>query len=139
VIDTAASVEWPYVRAGFITVMTLVVAALIGWGIDSALWEDKAFEKVSTCLEKEKGATLETPRDPIAQSAELGALRTVIETNGVTVSVASDEKSAARIVAAYHAVGGDLEGQLEQRGRLVYLWDRPASPTQRQTLFDCTY
>ncbi len=137
--EAAASVEWSYLRAGFIAVMTLVVAALIGWGVDSALWEDRGFEKVSKCLVNEKGARLETPRDPIAQSAELGALRTVVETNGVTVSVASDDKGAERIVTAYRAVAGDLEGRLEQRGRLVYLWDRPASPTQRQTLFDCTY
>jgi Flp pilus assembly pilin Flp len=139
VTDTATSVEWPYLRAGFIAVMILVVAALIGWGIDSAFWEDKAFEKVSTCLVNEKGATLETTHDPIALSAELGALRTVIETNGITVSVASDAKSAEKLVAAYHSVGGELEGRLERRGRMVYLWDRPASPTQRQTMFDCQY
>ena len=135
----AASSEWSYLRAALIAVSILVSAALIGWGIDSALWEDKAFEKVSTCLVKEKGATLETPRDPIAQSAELGALRTLVETNGVTIAVASDDESAERIVAAYRSVAGDLEGRLERRGRLVYLWDRPASPTQRQTMFDCTY
>ena len=87
----------------------------------------------------EKGLKLETPRDPIAQSAELGALRTVVETNGITVAVASGSKSAEKIIASYHAIAGELEGRLEQRGRLVYLWDRPASPTQRQTMFDCTY
>jgi hypothetical protein len=25
------------------------------------------------------------------------------------------------------------------RGRTVYLWERPPSPTQRQALFNCTY
>lgn len=119
--------------------LTIAAAALIGWGIDSVLWEDKAFDKVSRCLVVEKHLTLETPRDPIAQSAELGALRTVVETNGITVAVASDKTSAERIVASYHAIAGDLDGRLERRGRLVYLWDRPASPTQRQTMFDCTY
>jgi hypothetical protein len=29
--------------------------------------------------------------------------------------------------------------RLEVRGRTVYLWERPPSPTQRQALFNCTY
>jgi hypothetical protein len=139
VTEIAAATEWSYLRRGFIAVMVLVAAALIGWGIDSALWEDSGFDKLTRCLEVEKHLTLETPRDPIAQSAELGALRTVVETNGITVAVASDRKSAERIIASYRAIAGGLEGRLEQRGRLVYLWDRPASPTQRQTMYDCTY
>jgi len=131
--------EWAFLRAGLVAVALLIVAALIGWSVQTAVYEDQGFQNVVKCLANEKGATLDTPRDPIAQSAELGALRTVIETNGVTVSVASNANSAERIVAAYQTVAGDLTGRLEQRGRLVYLWDRPASPTQRQTLFDCTY
>jgi hypothetical protein len=78
-------------------------------------------------------------RDPIALTAELGALQTVIETNPVTISVADDEEEAARIVARYAAVAGDLGARLEQRGRTVYLWEREPSPTQRQALFNCTY
>jgi hypothetical protein len=139
VTEVAVRTEWSYLRRGFIAVTVLVAAALIGWGIDSALWEDSGFAKLSRCLEVEKGLKLETTRDPIARSAELGALRAVVETNGVTVSVASGTKRAERIVASYHAIGGELQGRLERRGRLVYLWDRPASPTQRQTMFDCTY
>jgi hypothetical protein len=139
VTEIAAPTEWSYLRHGSIAVLALVAAALIGWGIDSALWEDSGFAKLSRCLTVEKELTLETPRDPIAQSAELGAVRTVVETNGVTVAVASGTKSAERIIASYHAIAGDLQGRLEQRGRLVYLWDRPASPTQRQTMYDCTY
>jgi len=133
--------EWSFLRAGLLTVATLCVSALVGWGVYSVVHDEPgAFAKVTTCLVSEKGVTLETPRDPIAQGAELGALRTVVETNGVTISIASDEESAERIVAAYRNVAADLEeGRLERRGRLVYLWDRPASPTQRQTLFDCQY
>jgi hypothetical protein len=132
--------EWAFLRAGLLTVAALCVSALVAWGVYSVLHDEPgALEKISTCLVEEKGVTLETPRDPIAQSAELGALRTVVETNGVTISVASDDESAERIVAAYRSVADDLEGRLEKRGRLVYLWDRPASPTQRQTLFDCQY
>ena len=131
--------EWSVLRAGFLLVGLLVVAALVGWGAHTMLDEDEGFAQLSACLRNEKGLSLLHTHDPIAQSAELGALRTVVETNGVTISVAGDRSAAERIVAAYRSVGGNLTGRLEQRGRLVYLWDREASPTQRQALYDCTY
>lgn len=131
--------EWAYLRAGFAAVALLVVASLVGWAIQTAVYEDPAFEKTQRCLVNEKGATVAPTSDPIARSAELGALRTVIETNGVTVSVAASAAGAERLIAAYRSVGGDLGERLELRGRTVYLWDRAPSPTQRQALFDCTY
>ena len=133
------STEWSYLRVGFAAVALLVVAALVGWGIQTAVWEDPAFEKTQRCLVNEKGAAVEPSRDPIARSAELGAFDTVIETNRVTVSVAGSTEGAERVVAAYRSVGGELGERLELRGRTVYLWERSPSPTQRQTLFDCTY
>lgn len=135
----AAAAEWPYVRGGLIAVAALFAAALVGWAIQAATYEDSGFRLVKKCLTNEKGLVLEETRDLIARSASLGAFRTVAETNGVTVSVAANRKEAERIVAAYRSVGGELTGRLEQRRRLVYLWDRVASPTQRQTMFDCTY
>ena len=133
--------EWVYLRAGLLAVAVLCVAALADWAVYSVVHEDPgAVAQITRCLVAERGATVETPRDPIAQSAELGALRTTVETNGVTIAVAKDPESAERIVAAYRRIAADLEeGRLERRGRLVYLWDRPASPTQRQALFDCEY
>ena len=131
--------EWASLRVGFLAVLTLVVAALVSWGIQTAIWEDPAFEETRRCLVSEKGIAVEPTRDPIARSAELGALRTAIETNGVTISIASSEEAAERILAAYRSVAGDLGTRLELRGRTVYLWDGEPSPSQRQTLFDCTY
>ena len=134
------SAEWAYVRGGLLVVATLLAAAVVGWGVYGAVHEDAtAFELMTNCLLYEKHKALGRPADPIARSAELGALRTLIETNGVTVSVSSSSKEAARIVAAYRLVGGGLGPRVEQRGGTVYLWDRAPSPTQRQTLFDCTY
>jgi hypothetical protein len=133
------SAEWKYLRGGFVVVALLVTAALVGWGVQTAVWEDPAFEETARCLVNEKSAAVETTRDPIARSADLGALDTVIETNHVTVSVASSSERAERIVESYRSVGGELGERLELRGRTVYLWERPPSPTQRQTLFDCTY
>ncbi len=133
------SVEWTYLRGGLIAVAVLAAAALVGWGIQTAVSEDRGFEETRRCLEFEKHAAIGPTRDPIAGSADLGALDTVIETNGVTVSVAGDTKQATRIVANYRSVGGDLGERVELRGRTVYLWERPPSPTQRQTLYDCAY
>jgi hypothetical protein len=131
--------EWVFLRAGLLAVAALVLAALVGWGAHTIVYDDPGFQQMAKCLVNEKGARLETPRDPIASSAELGALRTVVETNGVTASVAADASGARRIAEAYRSVAGDLGERLELRGRTVYLWDRPPSPTQRQTMFDCTY
>lgn len=136
----SVSTEWAYVRGGLFVVATLLAAVLVGWGVYGAAHEDAtAFERMTTCLLYEKHVAFEEPSDPIALSAELGAIRTVIETNGVTVSVSSSPEEVARIVAAYRSVGGELGPRVEQRGGTVYLWDRAPSPTQRQTLFDCTY
>jgi hypothetical protein len=131
--------EWLYLRAGLLAVAALVVAAIVGWGIQTAVYEDPAYEETRRCLVNEKGAAVETTRDPVARSAELGALRTTIETNSVTISISSSEEGAERIVSAYKSVAGDLGTRLERRGRTVYLWDGPPSPSQRQTLYDCTY
>jgi hypothetical protein len=131
--------DWVFLRAGFAAVAALMVAALVGWAVDTARYEDPGFDLLTRCLSQEKGAPVEQTRDPIARSAELGAVDTVLETNPVTVSVADDREEAEEIVANYVAVGGDLGPRLELRGRTVYLWERPPSPTQRQALFDCTY
>ena len=133
------SAEWSYLRAGFAGVAVLVAAALVGWGVETATYEDRGYSELRRCLVDEKGAVVEETTDPIAESAELGSLRTLIETNGVTVAVASSTARAQRIAANYRSVGGDLGERLELRGRTVFLWDRPPSPTQRQTLYDCTY
>jgi hypothetical protein len=131
--------EWRFLRAGFAAVGVLVVAALVGWAVQTARYEDTGFAQLRRCLVEEKGAPVTQTRDPIARSAELGALDTVIETNRVTVSVAGDEQGAERIASNYRAVADDLGDRLELRGRTVYLWERSPSPTQRQALFNCTY
>ena len=132
--------EWVFLRAGLVAVGVLVAAALVGWAIETARYEDRGFQDLTRCLVEGKGATIGQTRDSIARSADLGALDTVIETNHVTVAVAGTRAQAERIVSDYEAVGGGgLGPRVELRGRTVYLWERPPSPTQRQTMFDCTY
>jgi hypothetical protein len=131
--------EWTALRLGLATVGVLVVAALVNWAVATARYEDPGFEQLRRCLVEERGAPVTETRDPIARSAGLGALDTVVETNPVTVSVAADTAAAERLAAAYRSVAGELGPRLELRGRTVYLWEREPSPTQRQALFDCTY
>ena len=130
--------DWVYLRAGLAAVAVLIVAALVGWAVESARYEDRGFEQLTRCLIDWKGVTVRPTRDPIARSAELGAFDTEIETNPVTVSVARDTEEAERIVAHYRAVGGELGPRLELRGRLVLLWEREPSLTQLQAMIDCT-
>ena len=131
--------EWRFLRAGLVAVGVLVAAALVGWAVQTARYSDPGFRELRRCLVEEKGAPVADTRDAVARSAELGALDTVIETNPVTVAVTGDENAAERLASSYRAVAGDLGPRLELRGRTVYLWERPPSPTQRQALFDCTY
>ncbi|MEO5574895.1 MAG: hypothetical protein ABIR67_03680 [Gaiellaceae bacterium] len=131
--------DWVFLRAGLAVVGLLIVAALVGWAVQTARYEDHGFQELTRCLAEEKGATIGETRDLIARSADLGALDTVIETNAVTVSVSSTPERAELIVSSYRTVGGDLGSRVELRRRTVYLWERPPSPTQRQALFDCTY
>jgi len=131
--------EWAALRRGLLAVAALVVVALFGWWVDGLSYRDRGYVSMLRCFVLEKGVVVESPRDPIARSADLGWARTTIETNGVTISVASSDERAERIASAYRAVAGDLGARLELRGRNVFLWDRAPSPTQRQNLFDCTY
>ena len=91
--------EWRFLRAGLAAVGVLVVAALVGWAVQTSRYEDPGFRELERCLVEERGAPVADTRDAVARSAELGALDTVIETNPVTVSVAGDERGgpAARV------------------------------------------
>jgi hypothetical protein len=131
--------DWAFLRAGFVAVGLLIVAALVGWAVETARYEDRGFQELTRCLVEEKGLPIKATPDVIALTADLGALDTVIETNPVTVSVSSTAEKAEEIVALYRTVGGDLGTRVELRGRTVYLFEAPPSPTERQTLFDCTY
>ena len=130
--------DWVLLRAGLAAVAVLVVAALVGWGIETARYEDRGFDALRRCLIDWKGVTIRPTQDPIARSADLGAFDTEIETNPVTVSVSSTREQAEEIVVHYTAVGGALGPRLELRGRTVFLWEREPSPTQLQAIIDCT-
>jgi len=131
--------EWRAVRVG-LAVATVVVAAQLAVGAGYALvHEDPSpYDRALACLTREKTLAVETQfRDPIAESAGGGALRTRVEGNGVTASFSASEGAAERLRELYESVAELPEGALERRGRVVLVWEGSASPTQRQTMYDC--
>jgi hypothetical protein len=123
-----------------LVVATVVVGAQAVVGAAWSLTHDDPTELGLTrrCLEREKGLTIEDAADdPVAQSARGGTLRTVVEGNLVTLSVATSEAEAARLRAAYAV--GDPGARLDVRGRYVALWLRNPSRSQRQATYDCAY
>ena len=127
-------------RLGVIVALVVVVAQL-GVGAAWSLAHDDLTEVELTgrCFEREKGLAVErTSDDAVAESARGGTMRTVVEGNLVTVSVATSQAEVARLTAAYMAAG-DPGTRLDVRGRYVNLWLRDPSPTQRQVTYDCAY
>jgi hypothetical protein len=123
----------------------VVAAALAAVVVASAIAaavsvEPTALERTVRCLRNEKGLQVTTPpRDPIAQTADRGALSTVVEGNPVTVMISSDPDGPLRLQRLYEDVVGDLGSRFDRRGEILYLFEGEPSPTQRQTLYDCAY
>lgn len=126
-------------RLGLAAAVVVVGAqAVVGTAWSLSHDDPTELELTRRCLEREKGLTLEEPTDdPVAASARGGTLRTVVEGNLVTLSVATSQAEAERLRAAY--ANGDPGSRLEVRGRYVALWLRDPSPSQRQTTYDCAY
>ena len=123
-------------------VLAFVVAEVVVSSVAGALRDvPTPLERTIRCLRFEKGLKVSTPpRDLIAGTADNGALSTVVEGNPVTLSIASDEEGATRLVSLYERVSAAVLGtRLERRGRNVYLFRTRPSPTQRQILYDCAY
>ncbi len=134
--------EWLALRIALVAVASIVAVVGVVWKIrDSRLPPPPTrLEQTIRCLHGEKGLDVVSPAgDPVSSTAGDGSLKTKVEGNGAVVSLASSVEQAKKIFRYYHALGGDLEGKLERRGLTVYLWERTASPTQRQGLYDCEY
>jgi hypothetical protein len=119
---------------------TVVAISQLGVGTAWSLTHDDPTELglLRRCLEREKGLTIEdTTDDPVAESAHGGTLRTVVEGNLVTLSVATSKAEVERLRAGYAT--GQPGTRLDVRGRYVALWLRDPSPSQRQATYDCAY
>jgi hypothetical protein len=133
--------EWPAVRFGLLAAVALVALAFVSWAAEAASTDRPSRLALTLrCLQAEKLLDVDpAERDPIAARASGGALQTRVEDNGVHILLARSGREARRLAEAYARIGGQLTGRLEVRGRVVYLWEGPATPTQRQTVYDCAY
>jgi hypothetical protein len=132
--------EWPYLRGALIALGALLVLQVAGWLVYRVVHEETPpLQETIRCLTREKLLELTAETDPIAATAERGWVATRVEGNGVHVAIAGSTDEAERIVDLYRSVAGELEGRLERRGEVVYLWEAVSTPTQRQTMYDCHY
>jgi hypothetical protein len=133
--------EWRYLRWALVAITAFLVLEVAGWLVYRVVHEETPpLELTIRCLTREKLLDVRVVSDdPIAESASRGSVATRVEGNGVHVAIAGSKSEAERLVGYYTDVAGDLAGKLEQRGKVVYLWEGVASPTQRQTMYDCFY
>jgi len=126
-------------RLGLAVAVVVVGAqAVVGAAWSLSHDDPTELELTARCLEREKGLTLEeTTDDPVAASAHGGTLRTIVEGNLVTLSVATSQAEAERLRAAYASSNPGV--RLDVRGRYVALWLRDPSRSQRQATYDCAY
>jgi len=139
--EHASAAEDRAVGIGLIVAGALAVALLAGGGAYAALrHEPSRLDLVVRCLGQERGLPVKGDPywDPIALSANAGSVAAEIETNPVTISLAGSADEATSLLARYRASNVPA-GRLTERGRLVAVWGWPPSPTQLQTLYDCTY
>jgi hypothetical protein len=140
-VNAVAGWEWRYLRAAFVALAAFLLLQLAGWLVYRSVHEETPpLELTVRCLTREKLLEVRpTTDDPIASSARGGSVATRVEGNGVHVAIARSGSEAERLVDYYMSVAGELNGRLEKRGKVVYLWEGVASPTQWQTMYDCFY
>jgi hypothetical protein len=133
--------EQRWVMIGVALAASVLAVQVVGGLLREALTDEPTYlELVQTCL-KERNTTFEpVVGDIVAQSAARGALRTTIDGNSVTVALGGSEKDAERVRDAYASVATDdvVRMQLEQRRKVVLLWDAPPSAGQRDFIHLCT-
>lgn len=135
-----ARAERRWVAIAVVAVALLAVVQIAGAVVREAVTDDPSrLELVQTCLTERSVPFEQVTSDPIALSTSRGALRTMVEGNPVTVVLAGSEDEARRVYENYVAVSPDEAlPRLEQRRKVVFLWDSPPSPTQREFMYLCT-
>ena len=134
----SARSERRWVIVGLVAVGLVIVGQLAGGAIREAVSPQPSYlEKVQTCLTERSTAYQAVTSDPIASSAHRGALRTSVGGNGVTVSLGGSEADAKRIYGDYASVAAPGP-RLEQRRKVVFLWDQAPTADQDAFMVLCT-
>jgi hypothetical protein len=137
--NTAVERRWIAIgAAGVVAVLAVQIAAGLVRGVVSP--EASYLEKVETCLDERDRPFERVADDPVALSAERGALRTSIESNVVTVALGGSEADAQRVYEAYVAVAPeDVERtRLDRHRKVVLLWEAEPTQSQREFMYLCT-
>jgi hypothetical protein len=125
---------------GVVVVASLLFVQIAGGVARGIVSDDPSHvELVQTCL-VERATPFEEARDPIAESAGRGALRTIVDGNAVTVALGTSEADSARVYEAYAAVATAdvVAALLERRRKVVFLWEREPTSAQREFMILCT-
>ena len=133
--------EQRWVLAGLVLVCALFVAQVVGGMVREAASNEPSYlEKVETCLTERATPFDPVVGDPVALSAERGALRTTARGNPVTVALGGSEADAARVYRDYAAVApaGVVRTRLDRHRKVVFLWDRAPTAAQRDFMYLCT-
>ena len=133
--------ELRYVVVSAIVLASLLLVQIVGGMVRQAVSnEPSALERVETCLTERATPFENVVGDPVALSAERGALHTTVEGNGVTIALGGSERDARRVYDAYVSVApsGAAGTTLDLHRRVVLLWDSPPTESQRAFVYLCT-
>ena len=130
--------RWAFVGLAVASAL-LVLQVLAGSAREALTDQPSVRELVETCLTERATPFEPVTDDPLALSAERGALRTTVQGNRVTVALGGSEADARRVYDAYTAVAPSaVETLLEQRRKVVLLWEQPPTEEQREFMGLCT-
>ena len=133
--------ERRYVRVALAATAALLAVLAVGSAArDLVADEPSRLERMADCLEDERGFPITSaPADSPAVDADGGAFGSVVETNAVTIAIAGSQEQAEELERTLAATTAGTRRRLERRGDLLFVWERPPSPTQRQAVYDCSY
>ena len=128
------------VISALVLVSLLVVQICAGLVRQAVANEPSTLEKVETCLVERSRPFEPAADDPVASSAERGALRVDVFGDRVTVALGGSEHDAERVYDAYVSVApsGVVGTTLDRHRKVVFLWDRPPTAAQRDFMYLCT-
>ena len=133
--------ERRWVIIGVAVVAVTLAVQVVAGAVRAAVSDEPSYlEKVRTCLIERDTPFEPVVGDVIALSAARGALRTTVEGNAVTVALGSSERDAERLYEDYAGVTTEdvVATLLERRRKVVLLWDREPTTSQREFMYLCT-
>ena len=126
---------------GVVVVASVLAVQVVAGILREALSNEPSYvERVQTCLTERDTAFEQVVGDLIALSAARGALRTNVDGNPVTVALGGSESDAERLYENYSAVAPAdvIRALLERRRKVVLLWEREPTTSQREFMYLCT-